>query len=188
MLKFETILKMTQPALKKALTNELKKLNFNPKSEDGFVYAKGDIPVLLVAHMDTVHREPVQTICYSNDRKIIMSPEGIGGDDRAGCYMILEILKKHKCHVLFCEDEETGGKGAHLFTQNTQSTQSNITPKINYIIELDRRGSNDAVFYDCENPEFTEFVTEFGFKEALGSFSDISIIAPHLGIAAVDVS
>ena len=52
----------------------------------------------------------------------------------------------------------------------------------------DRRGTNDAVFYNCDNPDFTEFVCSFGFKENHGSFSDISVIAPYLKTAAVNIS
>lgn len=182
MLTFEEIVRKPQQALKKVLMSELARMGYRTKTKKGFLYAKGSLPVLLVAHMDTVHKEPVKTICYSRDGTIIMSPEGIGGDDRAGVFMILQIIKKHRCHVLFCEDEETGGVGAEKFAA------SDIRPDINYMVELDRRGSNDAVFYNCDNPEFTRFVTGFGFKEATGSFSDISIIAPTLKVAAVNIS
>lgn len=179
---FEEIVRKSQHALKKALVSELKRMGYRPNNRRGFLYAKGNVPVLLVAHLDTVHREPVKTICYSPDRKIVMSPQGIGGDDRAGVFMILEIIKKHRCHVLFCEEEEVGGVGATAFVK------SKIRPRVNYIVELDRHGSEDAVFYDCCNPDFTEFVCGFGFQEDFGSFSDISILAPGLGIAAVNLS
>lgn len=182
MLTFEEIVRKPQQALKKVLMSELTHMGYRTKTKKGFIYAKGSLPVMLVAHMDTVHKEPVKTICYSKDGNIVMSPEGIGGDDRAGVYMILQIIRKHRCHVLFCEDEETGGIGAQEFAA------SNIRPEINYIVELDRRGSTDAVFYDCDNPQFTEFVTGFGFEEDMGSFSDISIIAPTLKVAAVNIS
>ena len=59
---------------------------------------------------------------------------------------------------------------------------------MNYIIEFDRKGNNDAVFYDCDNHDFTKFVESFGFEENYGSFSDISVIAPALGVAAVNLS
>ena len=36
----------------------------HPTCEDGFIYAKGDIPVLLVAHMDTVFPEPPKELVY----------------------------------------------------------------------------------------------------------------------------
>ena len=179
---FENILVKSQKELKRTLKKELQELRYSPISSKGFLYAKGTVPVLLVAHLDTVHREGVKIICYSKGGKILMSPQGIGGDDRAGVYMILQLLKSHRCHVLFCEDEEHGGVGAHHFAE------SNIKPAVNYIIEFDRRGSNDAVFYDCANEEFTQFVCGFGFEESIGSFSDISIVAPALGVAAVNLS
>jgi hypothetical protein len=179
---FEEIVRKSQSALKQALLSELRKRGYKTYTKKGFLYAKGSLPILLVAHLDTVHKEPIKTICYSQDRKIIMSPQGIGGDDRAGVFMILEIIKKHPCHVLFCEDEEIGGGGAHAFVH------SKMKPDVNFIVELDRRGTNDAVFYDCDNPDFTDHVCGFGFREAVGSFSDISVIAPHLGIAAVNIS
>lgn len=182
MIDFETILRLSQPELKDLLQNELSEMGFVPISRKGFLYAPGQVPVLLVAHLDTVHLEFPEIICYSKDGRYMMSPQGIGGDDRAGVYMILQILRRVNCHVLFCEDEECGGRGATAFTK------SGIQPDVNYIIELDRKGENDAVYYGCDNQELREFVSEFGFKEAFGSFSDISILAPYLKTAAVNLS
>ncbi len=180
---FEIILRMSQKALKRALTAELKRLGYDSvQAPKGFVYAPGEIPVMLVAHLDTVHKQEVKTICYSLDGKIMMSPEGIGGDDRAGVYMLLQIIQNCRCHVLFCEDEETGGNGAREFAN------SRIRPDVNFIVEMDRRGENDAVFYNCDNSEFEDFICGFGFTKAYGTFSDISVIAPRLGIAAVNIS
>ena len=56
------------------------------------------------------------------------------------------------------------------------------------IIEIDRRGSNDAVFYQCANIDFEKYIIGKGFKTAQGSFSDILLIAPKLSIAAVNLS
>lgn len=182
MITFENILQMRQEDLKRELKRLLCKQGYEVVSKRGFLYAKGTVPVLLVAHLDTVHREVPRIICYSSDKRYMMSPQGIGGDDRAGVYMILQIIQSHRCHVLFCEDEETGGHGAKAFTQ------SGIAADVHYIVEMDRRGDNDAVFYECDNPEFTEFVCSFGFSEEAGSFSDISVIAPYLKRAAVNIS
>ena len=52
--------------------------------------------------------------------------------------MILQILRTTNCHVLFCENEEVGCVGAKKFTRGS------LWPQVNYIVELDRRGSNDA--------------------------------------------
>ena len=179
---FEEIVRKSQAELKQALIGELRRMGYKTSTQKGFTYAKGSVPVLLVAHLDTVHKQPVKHICYSQNGRIVMSPEGIGGDDRAGVYMILEIIRKHRCHVLFCEDEEIGCRGASAFADGK------IKPEVDYIVELDRRGSNDAVFYECDNRDFVDFVTGFGFDEEFGSFSDISIIAPSLGVAAVNIS
>ena len=180
--KLESIVRLTQKELKQQVKLELEEMGYKPISKKGFLYAEGEHPVLLVAHLDTVHKTPVQSICYSTDGRVMMSPEGIGGDDRCGVYMILEIIKSARCHVLFCEDEEIGCQGARAFAN------SKIRPQVNYIVEMDRRGSNDAVFYRCANPDFTDFVCGFGFDHALGSFSDICAVAPRLGVAAVNIS
>ena len=96
--------------------------------------------------------------------------------------MIMQLIRDYKCHVLFCEDEEVGGRGANKFVA------SKLKPGVHFIVEMDRRGSNDAVFYHCDNPDFTDFVLSFGFEENHGTFSDISVIAPPLNTAAVNIS
>lgn len=181
-LEFEQIFQLSQERLKQALEAELITSEYTVQKQKGFLYAEGSTPVLLVAHLDTVHRALPETICYSADGAVMMSPQGIGGDDRAGVYMILRLIQSVHCHVLFCEDEETGGCGARAFTK------SGIVPDVNYIVELDRVGNNDAVFYQCRNRQFEQYINGFGFQTAFGSFSDISILAPHLNLAAVNLS
>ncbi len=182
MMEFETVFKLKQMQSKDALKDELKELGYKTINKDGFLYAEGTVPVLLVAHLDTVHPTIPHIICYSRDSRYAMSPQGIGGDDRAGVYMILQIIREVNCHVLFCEDEEIGGVGARKFSK------SKIKPSVNYIIELDRKGDNDAVFYGCDNRKFVDFICACGFMEEHGSFSDISVLAPHLDTAAVNIS
>jgi hypothetical protein len=178
----EQIIKSSQEELKDFLALELQKSGYAPQCLPGFLYATGKIPVMLVAHLDKKLEERVRTINYSDDGNILTSPQGIGGDDRAGVYMILQIIKELPCYVLFCEDVEKHGVGAILFSD------SGIMPDVNYIIELDRRGSDDAVYYECYNPYFVEFFSNFGFIETEGNFTDIAIVAPTLGIAAVNLS
>ena len=179
---FETILRKTQLELKTLLQDWLHRRGYTPVSRCGYLYAAGSVPVLLVAHLDTVHQEPVRDICYNAEKTVAMSPQGIGGDDRAGVWMALYILERVSCHVLFCEDEESGCVGARQFVRHKWA------PQVNYIVEMDRRGENDAVFYRCDNPDFTEYICSFGFDLAYGSCSDISYLAPHIGAAAVNLS
>ena len=50
--------------------------------EGEYVLVPGDAPVMLVAHLDTVHKDRVRQICKTSNGNILMSPQGIGGDDR----------------------------------------------------------------------------------------------------------
>lgn len=183
--RFENICRLGQENLKIKLEQELFRIYDTVEYGDGYLYAKGDIPIILTAHLDTVHKELPMEIVYKDDGSV-SSPQGIGGDDRCGVYMILEIIKKYKCHVLFFEDEETGGEGSNKFisTETCKSLKGNIQ----YAIELDRRGKTDAVFYNCDNYDFEDFVTKEYWKTAYGSFSDICHICPEIGCAGVNLS
>lgn len=183
-----TIVTLTQKQLKEFVKYVLNVNGYFPVCGDGYVYAAGNIPVMLVAHMDTVHKEPVKEIYVSNFGNVT-SPQGIGGDDRCGVYSIFSIIADLKPYVLFTEDEETGGVGANKFVyeyQNDPQKLGNID--IDFMIEIDRQGNNDAVYYDCDNPEFEKLISGYGYKTQWGSFSDISVIAPELGVAAVNLS
>ena len=181
---FENICRKDQKSLKKYVKSKLKIRYDKVVCRDGYIYAQGDFPVLLVAHLDTVHKSVPKVIVHNGG--CISSPQGIGGDDRCGVYAILQIINKYKCSVLFTEDEEIGGIGADKFCIDKFS--ESLVGTFNYIIELDRKGRNDAVFYDCDNKEFTKFITSAFWKKNYGSFSDISYVAPHLKAAAVNLS
>lgn len=190
-MKIEKIFTLTANKLKKALAVELLEHGYS-KSEihnkTKFLYAEGSAPYMLVAHLDTVHKQTPSIICYSKDGNYMMSPQGIGGDDRCGVYIILSLLSRlnFKPHVVFTMEEETGGIGASEFADYI--TTKMTTPDLKYIVEFDRKGNKDCVFYHCDNQDFVKFVEKFGFKKAYGTFSDISVIAPALGVAAVNLS
>lgn len=176
-------LKQTQEDLKIELYDYLKKVKMTPIFKDGFVYAKGEIPILLVAHMDTVFEEPPKRLFYDIYEDMIYSPTGgIGGDDRCGIYAITKILKKFKPYVLFTEDEEIGCIGAWKAIEELEK------PNVKYIIEFDRRGSNDCVFYECGNDKFMNYIESFGFKTKCGTYSDISVLGSEWNIASVNLS
>lgn len=182
----------TQEKLKAFLKAELIERGYSPIEQDGFLYAEGELPVMLTAHMDTVHHDNCTIVRTSPDGKYWMSPQGIGGDDRCGIYAIMKVAETHKVSILFTEDEEVGCVGAKKYSKIVEAdSNSELIPQnLNYIIEIDRKNANDAVFYDCDNKEFEAFVTaeDIGFKTASGSCSDISYVAPALGVAAVNLS
>ena len=185
----EDFLRPKQEALFKLLQKRFGEKAVHEKGS--FLLVPGEVPVLLIAHLDTVHRSPVKTICQSEGGTILMSPQGIGGDDRCGVYGICKVYEatEQKPWLLFTCDEEIGGKGADAFCV---SYRNDFLPaelgSLKMLIELDRKGKNDAVYYGCDNPAFEEYITSKGFRTSHGSFSDISIIAPILGVAAVNLS
>lgn len=153
-----------------------------------FVYAFGDIPVALVAHADTVFRVPpaLDNFFYDQERDVLWSPDGLGADDRAGVFAIIQLLKRFrlKPHVIITTGEESGCIGAgKLIAHMVQFKEP-----LKFMIQLDRRNRKDAVYYDCDNPEFEKFITPFGFKTEWGTFTDISVLAPVWGVAAVNLS
>lgn len=181
---FKKLCKFTQEELKSFLAAELSIKGRSVEVADGFIYSPGEIPILVCAHLDTVHKVEPKIIFNRNGN--LSSPYGIGGDDRCGIYMVLEIIKKLNVHVAFFEDEEIGGIGSTRFS--VSETCRNLTNKINYVIELDRCGDRDAVFYECDNPDFTEFVTKSFWEKSYGSFTDICNICPELKCAGVNLS
>lgn len=189
MKRLEDLVKLTQNELFSMLCKEFKgKIVW---CKDAYVLVKGEAPVMLLAHLDTVHKEPVQMICKSDDGNIIMSPQGIGGDDRCGVCALLAAYEKseQKPWLLFTCDEEVGGVGAKVFCEQFSGGElPSELSELKMLIEIDRKGANDAVYYDCANAEFEEYITNKGFKTEFGSFSDISLVAPELGVAAVNLS
>lgn len=156
-----------------------------------YILVKGEVPVMLVAHLDTVHKHPATTICISEDKNILMSPYGIGGDDRCGVYALCSIYKeaKKKPWLLFTCDEEEGCIGAAEFAIDyAKKRLPEELSHLKMLIEVDRRGNNDAVYYECCNMDFEKYISSKGFITAQGSVSDISYIAPELGVAAVNLS
>lgn len=189
MILLEHFLRPTQNQLFKRLCKKFKGKTLIIKGN--FILVHGQASVLLVAHLNTVHEQSVRDICFSTDKNILMSPQGIGGDDRCGVFALCKIYDSAqiKPWLLFTCDEEVGGLGAKNFCLAHKLHQlPNELDNLKFIIELDRKGKNDAVFYNCDNPDFKTYITSNGFETAQGSFSDISLIAPELGVAAVNLS
>lgn len=150
-----------------------------------YVAAVGDIPVALVAHLDTVFDKPPVDIFYDRVKNVMWSPDGLGADDRAGVYAIVQLIKKGlRPTIIFTTDEEKGALGAEALIMDHPTAITDLK----YIVQLDRRGNSDCVFYNCNNLEFEDFIEEYGFVTTYGSFSDISVICPAWGIAGVNLS
>lgn len=181
---FENLCGTSQTGLKNTMSRYLKSKYKHVIETKEYICAEGDIPIALVAHMDTVFKFPTHEIFYDRQKNVIWSPDGLGADDRAGVFTIIQIIKRGlRPHIILTTDEEIGAQGASALSSINCPFQD-----LRYLIQLDRRGSNDCVFYDCDNQSFVDYVEQFGFVEAIGSFSDISLICPAWKIAGVNLS
>ena len=131
---------------------------------------------IMVAHTDNVlhgERKPVLTL----DGKRIFGGNGvgIGFDDKAGIIGAIEIwkrMKKKGMRLIFTADEEVGGIGAsHVPLERIEDAA--------YIVELDRRGSNDLIqtsgYTRLASDEFAKIWEDLGFKKATGTFTATAI-------------
>jgi hypothetical protein len=172
----EKLLRMSDSQVMDFVHGKLSKLGYTIKRDsDKYLWSKGDFPVCIVAHADVVEGRKRRLKRAKND--IIFHP---GADDRAGIYAILELAERgakkgRKPCIIVTNYEEIGGLGA----QDLASDEDFEKYDVNFFIELDRRGSNDAVYYSCDNEEFKDFISSFGFEERPGTFSDISILMPY---------
>ena len=182
----KNIMQMKQNQLHQVMSKYLSKNYDQVIIRDKFIVAIGNTPIGLVAHLDTVHTRPPINFFYDQEQQVLWSPQGLGADDRAGVYAIIQIVEAgYRPHIILCKDEEIGGKGADAVIQMfPQYPFENLK----CLIELDRSGKQDCVFYDCDNEDFVKYIEQFGFKEDIGSFSDISILAPQWEVAAVNLS
>lgn len=182
---FEQIASLSQGTLMQTMYSFLKKQYNEVVGTKDYIYAAGDIPIALVAHLDTVFKMPPTNIYYDERKNVMWSPEGLGADDRAGVFAIIKIIRAgYKPHIIFTTDEEKGALGATMLIHQVPQPFADMK----YIIQLDRRGTSDCVFYNCANEAFIEYVEKFGFIENFGSFSDISEICPAWKVAGVNLS
>ena len=181
----EQFFQLYQSSLLKVMKHYLKSKYDKVITTRDYIVAVGDIPVALVAHADTVFKKPPQRIFYDKQKNVMWSPEGLGADDRAGVFAIVQIIKSGlRPTVIITTDEEKGGIGASALVRNMPEPPTDLK----YIIQLDRQGSTDCVFYDCLNKDFEKYVESFGFVTDFGSFSDISILCPAWKVAGVNLS
>lgn len=184
----ETLIKSNEKSTMVLVNKLLKKYYDKVELTLEYIYAEGDIPIALVAHMDTVFEKDAlyaqREVFYDRVKNTMWCNKGGGFDDKAGIFAIFQILKSGlRPHVIFTTDEECGGIGAAALSELSMPFKD-----LKYIIQLDRRGINDCVFYDCDNEDFVKYVESFGFDEAIGSFSDISTLCPKWKIAGVNLS
>ena len=180
----ENFLKSDQEQTKNTMYTLLKEYYPNVVYNKKYIYAEGSTPIVLCAHMDTVFPKPCTEIYYDTKKNVMWSPQGAGFDDKAGIYAITSIIADgYRPHIVLTTDEEVGCLGASALASIPCPFK-----KVQFIIQLDRRGANDCIFYDCENEEFMDYIESFGFVTNFGSFTDIVELCPAWKCAGVNLS
>lgn len=166
----------------------------------------------LVAHIDTVHEKRVawaaqewdaklkkwvsksgqvaknKTVFFDEKQMVMWSPEGLGADDRAGVWGIIQVYEslpdELKPNLLFTDGEESGGTGAK---EAAGALKVELQQSL-FFIQLDRKNGKDAVFYNDEPKAFMNYICRFGFTKDTGSFSDITILGREVQLCGVNLS
>ena len=157
-----------------------------PHGNAVYVPATRSDAVLLIAHTDTVwYGANIQLKQVGDIITSATNGIGIGADDRAGV-AALWSLRSSGHALLLVPEEESGCQGSGWIAKHAP----HILARHNYMIQFDRRGGLDLVTYDCDNPAFDDYLIGNlqGYAMAAGSFSDIAVLAPVAGIAAVNIS
>ena len=153
-----------------------------------FNLSDSSLPILN-AHMDSVQDDIDSSLSdLINIRGNIMSGYGvIGGDDKCGIFVILEVLKKRKVNFIITREEEIGCVGINYFMSH------NDIKRFPWALTLDRYGSSDIICYDNDygTAEFENALSavgeRFGYKPNKGVYSDADYISEDVSCANVSV-
>jgi tripeptide aminopeptidase len=190
------------------LVKELRSIEGLDLSQDAYgnLYAikgKGIGPDKLypavVAHVDTVHKlipadyfhvvEVAGTVFGWDSSKNQM--HGIGGDDKVGIYMCLQLLRElDNLKVALFRNEEVGCLGS---TEAHMPFFDNVT----LVLQADRRGSTDFISYsngtDLMDKTFLNAIDvtleKFGYSEDMGTLTDVGQLKKNkLKVVCANVS
>lgn len=130
-----------------------------------------------------------------NKGYVYFSETGIGGDDKNGLFICLEMLRNRNIKhlkVLFTTEEETGQKGAEKAIKNHKDWFSNIS----YMLEPDRKGNVDIIYQwgagSTFSDDFLNIVqpvwNKFKYSKSSGSVTDIFMLFEELDISCFNYS
>ena len=135
----------------------------------------------IVAHMDTVHDIVADLTAVVVAGKITginaktMRQTGIGGDDKVGIYVALEMPREHdNMKVFFARDEEVGCDGSQL-------ANPLFFDDVTIALQCDRRGNSDFVTEVCgtklSSSAFQKavlpIISRYGYKFSKGLMTDV---------------
>ena len=187
------------------LINELNQRNIsNYTDKYGNIYAvKGNTDHFpcVIAHIDTVH--PITDFTVVEDNYMLSaiksdgSPTGIGGDNKAGVFVCLELLDHFdNIKAAFFVSEEVGCLGSYLsdpeFFENVGYAMQFDAPFNNWVSHYSdgvKLFSTGSEFFKKINPIFEECLPGYGQK-SLGNhpYTDVSALKSLYDFSCVNFS
>lgn len=153
----------------------------------------------IVSHMDTVHKilpDDQYKVIYDDDHAFAYNPilkelTGIGGDDKVGVYICLQMLADLEyCKVAFFVDEEIGCIGS-------ESADMSFFRDVRFVLQCDRKGNSDFVYNilgtDLYDEQFfndiIDIIPKYGYGEHTGGLTDVYTLAENgVGVAVANMS
>ena len=192
------LLCITQGDLGKLLKDTL---NLTITSDKYLIYSKTQVPKpMLCVHLDTINTcstlvdKTYSPKDFKVDNKGVIrvankNLQCLGGDDRAGVWIALQMIKhmektgNYQYDVGFFYDEEIGCVGSRDYIGRHPDIKTTA------YIGLDRRspqGTQEVALYGSDNETLTRIFTDLGYDIALGSVTDASTLAHS--VACVNLS
>lgn len=189
-----------QKQMTKYLKSEFRKIDgvtFHEKDENIFVTKGKGLMPCVVSHIDTVHAitsdlYPLQigdNITGFNRKTLTQS--GIGGDDKVGIWVCLEVLRNFdNVKVAFFSNEEVGCKGSY-------DTDLKFFEDCTFVLQCDRQGNKDFVNNACGvelsskgfQDAIQETLKDFGYSFTDGGMTDVMALKENgLEISCANMS
>tara|TARA_R110002073_G_scaffold144222_2_gene296281 strand:+ start:12477 stop:13631 length:1155 start_codon:yes stop_codon:yes gene_type:complete len=150
----------------------------------------------IVAHTDTVHSIHKYYKVFDDDGCIFAFNSetglqvGVGGDDKVGIWIALEmLLKQDDIKCAFFHSEEIGCVGS-------SSADMEWFKDVGYCFQADRRGSTDFVnsisgklYSKAFKKSVKPILAHYGYKESSGSITDVGQLAENgIGVCVANMS
>ena len=157
---------------------------------------KSKIYPCIVAHTDTVHDIHKYYKVFEDDGCIFAfnaetgKQVGVGGDDKVGIWIALEMLMSFdKIKCAFFHSEEMGCVG---------SSQADMKwfKDVGYCLQADRRGSTDFInsisgklYSKAFKKALKPILKEYGYKESSGAITDVGQLGTNgIGVCVANMS
>ena len=150
----------------------------------------------IVAHTDTVHDIHKYNRVFDDDGVLFAfnaetgKQVGVGGDDKVGIWIALEmLLKEDNIKCVFFHSEEVGCVGS-------RNADMDWLKDVGYCLQADRRGNTDFVnsisgklFSKAFSKRIKPILKHHGYKETSGAITDVGQLAENgIGVCVANMS